>query len=60
MKYDCTIYFTYLTGRLSSGTNQTGDILINGRKERLAFGTSVRNCMGNEPFKILMNFSGCI
>ncbi|XWS29553.1 hypothetical protein CRYUN_Cryun24cG0038600 [Craigia yunnanensis] len=29
-----------LAGRLSSGTQQTGKILINGRKETLAFGTS--------------------
>ncbi|KAG5245142.1 ABC transporter family member [Salix suchowensis] len=29
-----------LAGRLSSNTQQTGEILINGRKETLAFGTS--------------------
>ncbi|KAH9664541.1 hypothetical protein KPL70_020041 [Citrus sinensis] len=29
-----------LAGRLSSNTEQTGEILINGRKETLAFGTS--------------------
>ncbi|XP_022774992.1 ABC transporter G family member 11-like isoform X2 [Durio zibethinus] len=29
-----------LAGRLSSGTQQTGEILVNGRKETLAFGTS--------------------
>ncbi|XP_007047882.2 PREDICTED: ABC transporter G family member 11 [Theobroma cacao] len=29
-----------LAGRLSSNTRQTGEILINGRKETLAFGTS--------------------
>ncbi|GKV23455.1 hypothetical protein SLEP1_g33176 [Rubroshorea leprosula] len=29
-----------LAGRLSSNTHQTGQILINGRNERLAFGTS--------------------
>ncbi|KAB1226065.1 ABC transporter G family member 11 [Morella rubra] len=29
-----------LAGRLSSNTQQAGEILINGRKERLAFGTS--------------------
>ncbi|OMO73058.1 ABC transporter-like protein [Corchorus olitorius] len=29
-----------LAGRLSSNTQQTGKILINGRKEKLAFGTS--------------------
>ncbi|KAJ0041366.1 hypothetical protein Pint_27609 [Pistacia integerrima] len=29
-----------LAGRLNSNTQQTGEILINGRKERLAFGTS--------------------
>ncbi|KDP40917.1 hypothetical protein JCGZ_24916 [Jatropha curcas] len=29
-----------LAGRLSSSTKQTGDILINGHKERLAYGTS--------------------
>ncbi|KAG7987561.1 hypothetical protein I3843_03G140300 [Carya illinoinensis] len=29
-----------LAGRLSSNTKQTGEILINGRKETLAFGTS--------------------
>ena len=30
-----------IAGRLSSNTLQTGEILINGRKETLAFGTSV-------------------
>ena len=30
-----------IAGRLSSNTQQTGEILINGRKETLAFGTSV-------------------
>jgi ABC-type multidrug transport system ATPase subunit len=29
-----------LAGRLSSNTQQTGEILINGRREKLAFGTS--------------------
>ncbi|KAK4749403.1 hypothetical protein SAY87_026852 [Trapa incisa] len=29
-----------LSGRLSSDTNQTGEILVNGRKQTLAFGTS--------------------
>jgi hypothetical protein len=29
-----------IAGRLSSNTQQTGDILVNGRKETLAFGTS--------------------
>ncbi|XVF15235.1 hypothetical protein REPUB_Repub09cG0133300 [Reevesia pubescens] len=32
--------FDALAGRLSSNTQQTGEILINGRKETLAFGTS--------------------
>ena len=30
-----------IAGRLSSNTQQTGEILINGRKETLAFGISV-------------------
>ena len=30
-----------IAGRLSSNTQQIGEILINGRKETLAFGTSV-------------------
>jgi hypothetical protein len=30
-----------IAGRLSSNTQQTGEILVNGRKETLAFGTSV-------------------
>jgi hypothetical protein len=31
-----------IAGRLSSNTQQTGEILVNGNKETLAFGTSVR------------------
>ncbi|GAB4848713.1 hypothetical protein Ancab_003440 [Ancistrocladus abbreviatus] len=31
-----------LAGRLGSNIRQTGDILVNGRKQALAFGTSVR------------------
>lgn len=31
-----------IAGRLSSNTQQTGEILINGHKVTLAFGTSVR------------------
>jgi hypothetical protein len=30
-----------IAGRLSSNTQQSGEILVNGRKETLAFGTSV-------------------
>lgn len=30
-------------GRLASNTRQTGDVLINGRKQQLTYGTSVRN-----------------
>jgi len=30
-----------IAGRLSSNTQQTGEILVNGHKETLAFGTSV-------------------
>ena len=31
-----------MAGRLSSNTRQLGEILINGHKQKLAFGTSVR------------------
>jgi ABC-type multidrug transport system ATPase subunit len=36
--------YVVLTGRLESGVSQTGDILINGRRQKLAFGTSVYIC----------------
>ncbi|WJX46560.1 ATP-binding cassette sub- G member 1 [Trifolium repens] len=32
-----------LAGRLNSNTRQTGDILINGHKQELSYGTSVKN-----------------
>ncbi|MED6145134.1 hypothetical protein PIB30_022277 [Stylosanthes scabra] len=32
-----------LAGRLSSNTIQTGDILVNGHKQSLAYGTTVQN-----------------
>ena len=32
----------HVAGRLSSGMKQTGKILINGHKQALAYGTSVR------------------
>lgn len=37
------IIFTYFftAGRLDSNTRQSGDILINGHKQELAYGTSV-------------------
>jgi hypothetical protein len=31
-----------MAGRLGSNTRQSGEILINGHKQKLAFGTSVR------------------
>ena len=31
-----------IAGRLASNTRQSGEILVNGSKQRLAFGTSVR------------------
>ena len=31
-----------MAGRLGSNTRQLGEILINGHKQKLAFGTSVR------------------
>ncbi|KAL5705182.1 hypothetical protein ACHQM5_023520 [Ranunculus cassubicifolius] len=34
-----------LAGRLESNTRQSGQILVNGRKQRLAFGTSVRKIL---------------
>lgn len=32
----------YFAGRLGSNTRQAGEILINGRKRALAYGTSVQ------------------
>jgi hypothetical protein len=36
------VNFPYFAGRLGPGVTETGLILINGRREKLAFGTSVR------------------
>jgi hypothetical protein len=33
------------TGRLGSNVSQKGDILINGLRQKLAYGTSVSACM---------------
>lgn len=44
-----------IAGRLSSNTQQTGEILINGRKETLAFGTSVRNTWKRKTFHAFVN-----
>ena len=41
---------SHTAGRLGSNTRQTGEILINGHKQALAYGTSVRTIEQNNFF----------
>ena len=44
-----------MAGRLGSNTRQLGEILINGHKQKLAFGTSVREKKKKSPYQIKEN-----
>ncbi|THU49045.1 hypothetical protein C4D60_Mb06t05440 [Musa balbisiana] len=44
-----------LAGRLASNVSQKGEILINGQKQKLAFGTSVRSSHPTPPCPSLLN-----
>ena len=46
-----------MAGRLGSNTKQLGEILINGHKQKLAFGTSVRGKKNKKksPYQIKEN-----
>jgi hypothetical protein len=45
------LYFIHVAGRLGSNIRQSGEILINGHKQALAFGTSVRKKIEEEKKK---------
>jgi len=46
-------YYRFPAGRLGPGMNKTGLILINGRQEKLAYGTSVRQKKKKQLFSSL-------
>ena len=45
-----------MAGRLGSNTRQLGEILINGHKQKLAFGTSVSDKLKGKKKKKNLNF----